>query len=300
MQPTQQRGASFTKEELEGMARSVPFWFHPVELGQGVVVPSVTTPEMMRERLATLHLPDFRGKSVLDIGAFDGFFSFEAERRGASRVVALDHFVWSLDMAEVSEWRRKKMEEGKQQGQPEESTLWRPDELPGKRGFDTAHRALGSRVESVVCDFMDADVGTFDIVLFMGVLYHVKDMLGALRKVADMTREMAVVETDAVEFPGYEDAALCEFFESDELNFDPTNWWAPNVKALAAMCRASGFDRVEVVHGAPSIEPARKSFFQKARGAAGSVLRELSLRDPLPAPEPVRFRAVVHAYKNRA
>lgn len=54
--------------------------------------------------------------------------------------------------------------------QPEESHLWRPDELPGKRGFDTAHRALGSRVESVACDFMEAEVGTFDIVLLMGVL----------------------------------------------------------------------------------------------------------------------------------
>jgi tRNA (mo5U34)-methyltransferase len=291
---------SFSREELERMVRSVPFWFHTIDLGRGVSTPGAASPEMMRERLEALRLPDFRGKTVLDIGAFDGFFSFEAERRGASRVVALDHFVWSLDMAEVFELRRAKMEEGRRQLQPEESHLWRPDELPGKRGFDTAHRALGSRVESVVCDFMEAEVGTFDIVLFMGVLYHVKDMLGALKKVASMTREVAVIETDAVEFPGYEDSALCEFFESDELNFDPTNWWAPNVKALVAMCRASGFDRVEVVQAAPPDTAPKKSFLQKARGSVGSVLREFAVREPLPAPEPVRFRAAVHAYKRPA
>jgi tRNA (mo5U34)-methyltransferase len=293
------RDSGFTKAELEQMVRSVPFWFHSIDLGQGVATPGMLTQEVMREKLAGLRLPDMRGKSVLDIGAFDGFFSFESERRGARRVVALDHFVWSLDMAEVIEWRRAKMEEDKPQGQPEETHLWRPQELPGKRGFNTAHRALGSRVEDVVCDFMEAEVGTFDVVLFLGVLYHVKDMLGALRKVAEMTGEVTVIETEAVAFPGLEEYALCEFYEGDELNFDPTNWWAPNVKALAGMCRAAGFARVEVIQGNPLAGPTQTSLMRKARRSVGFALREFSLRKPLPT-GPSRFRAVVHAYKRSA
>src|SRR5258708_29716982 len=87
-------------------------WFHRINLGSGVITPGVdNTPR----RLATLHWPDLRGKTVLDIGAWDGFFSFEAERRGASRVLATDSYVW-------------------------QSKGW-----ASKRGFDLAKRTLNSR-----------------------------------------------------------------------------------------------------------------------------------------------------------
>ena len=88
---------------------------------------------------------------------------------------------------------------------------WRPAELPGKRGYDTAHRALDSRVETVVADFMHADVsalGTFDVVLFLGVLYHLEDLLQAVRRVFDMTRELAVIETAAVMIPNVPSAPM--------------------------------------------------------------------------------------------
>src|SRR2546423_15271821 len=67
-------------------------WYHTIDLGQGVVTRGV---DNSPERLARVHLPsDLSGCSVLDIGAWDGFFSFEAERRHASRVVATDHYAW--------------------------------------------------------------------------------------------------------------------------------------------------------------------------------------------------------------
>src|SRR4030081_743857 len=67
-------------------------WFHRIDLADGVITPGADdTPE----KLKTLHLPqDLRGTTVLDIGAWDGFFSFEAERRGAARVLATDSFIW--------------------------------------------------------------------------------------------------------------------------------------------------------------------------------------------------------------
>ena len=91
----------YSKAELEEMAESVGFWWHSIDLGQGVVTKGFKTPETLQYELESLRLPDLRDKTVLDIGAWDGFFSFEAERRGAKRVVALDHYVWSLDLAKA-------------------------------------------------------------------------------------------------------------------------------------------------------------------------------------------------------
>ena len=129
----------YSKAQLEEMAASVGYWWHSIDLGQGVVTKGAKTPETLRYELESLGLPDLRDKTVLDIGAWDGFFSFEAERRGARRVVALDHSLWT--------------------------TSW-----PGKGGYDTAHKALDSKVETVVDDFMTMDLerfGTFAVVFFL-------------------------------------------------------------------------------------------------------------------------------------
>jgi tRNA (mo5U34)-methyltransferase len=79
---------TYTKEQLEQLARSVPFWWHSIDLGHGVVTDGLKSAQQLRQELEGLRLPDVREKTVLDIGAYDGFFSFEAERRGAKRVVA--------------------------------------------------------------------------------------------------------------------------------------------------------------------------------------------------------------------
>ena len=83
-----------------------------------------------------------------------------------------------------------------------------------------------------------------------------------------MTGELAVVETAAVTLPGYEHAAVCEFYESNELNFDVSNWWAPNVKALEGLCRAAGFRRVEVVYRTEAARPPAQAGGEVIRGRA--------------------------------
>ncbi|HMC41630.1 MAG TPA: hypothetical protein VKI20_01370, partial [Acidimicrobiales bacterium] len=88
-------------------------WYHVLDLGQGFRTPGVYDPSSKLSRYA---LPDLHGKTVLDVGAWDGFFSFEAERRGAARVLATDSFSW-----DGSNWSTK-------------------------AGFQLARRALGSRV----------------------------------------------------------------------------------------------------------------------------------------------------------
>ena len=261
--------------ELAERVRAVPFWWHSIELGDGVVTPGAKDPEYLRNELEQLRLPDLEGKSVLDIGAWDGFYSFEAERRGAARVVALDHYMWSLD---IGGWMRLRADlHARHATIPEPHTvsdLWRPEELPGKRGFDLAREVLGSRVEDAVADFMTVDLdalGRFDVVLYLGVLYHMESPLTALRRVARVAGELAVIETEGIALPGT-DRPLCQFFYSDQLDADPTNWWAPNVQALEDMCLAAGFRRVEcfVARG-----PAD---FERRRG-------------------PGRLRLVAHAWK---
>lgn len=228
-------------------------WWHSIDLGHGVVTTGHKSAELLRDELAAIGFPDVRGKSVLDVGAWDGFYSFEAERRGAARVVALDHFVWSLDRPAqhryVEECRRQGAKPRPYETVPE---IWRPQELPGKIGFDLAHDLLQSRVESVVADFMSVDLeklGSFDVVLFLGVLYHLKDPIGALERLRRLVHGVAVIETEAIEVPVSPQFEMWESYSSDQLAGDGTNWWAPNCAALVGMCKAAGFREVVVTRG---------------------------------------------------
>jgi tRNA (mo5U34)-methyltransferase len=248
-----------TRHELQARADALR-WFHTIDLGQGVVTKGVDATQ--QKRLEGLRLPaDFAGRSVLDVGAWDGFFSFEAERRGASRVVASDYFAWHG--------------QGWGTGQ-------------GKAPFSLARTALDSRVEDVDIDVLDLSperVGVFDIVLFLGVLYHLPNPLMALERVSSVTGGVLILET-AVDMVGISRPAAA-FYPGRELNDDPTNWWAPNHAAVRGMLRSVGFSRVEVV------TPERSALFRAAR----ALYHQLKGKN--------RFisafrqdRAVFHAYKD--
>jgi tRNA (mo5U34)-methyltransferase len=192
-------------------------WYHQIDLGDGIVTPGV---DDSPSRMAPLELPrDLSGKSVLDIGAWDGFFSFEAERRGASRVLATDSYCWSGEG-----WGTKE-------------------------GFLTASRILGSRVDDLEIDVMDLSsdrIGTFDLVLFVGVLYHMRHPLLALERVAGVTGDQLIFDSHTAMIEERDPMML--FYPGTELNNDPTNWWGPNPPAVEAMLRDVGFRRIERKH----------------------------------------------------
>jgi tRNA (mo5U34)-methyltransferase len=193
-------------------AAAVPHWWHSIDLGDGVVTDGRKTPELLADELASLRLPPMAGRTVLDIGTWDGFYAFEAERRGAARVVAMDHFVWACDWQKATEYIYACRAEGKTP-EPFEKVpeLWSFDTLPGKAGFDLAHDSLGSNVEVVVEDFMTTDLeslGTFDLVLYLGVLYHQRHPLLALERLRAVTGTVAIIETHASFFPGSEQLPL--------------------------------------------------------------------------------------------
>lgn len=221
-------------------------WYHTIDLGGGVVTRGVDDTPV---RLARLALPrSLAGRTVLDVGAWDGFFSFEAERRGAARVVATDYYSWH-----GPGWGKK-------------------------QGFQLARRVLGSRVEDVDVDVMDLSperVGTFDVVLFLGVLYHLPHPLLALERVASVTRELLVLET-VVDLVGLRRPAMA-FYPGRELNADPTNWWGPNVPAVHAMLRTVGFGRVDTITpppGAPYRAARALAHHLRGRNRFGCAFRQ--------------------------
>ena len=196
------------RDEMKGID-----WWHQIELGHGIVSPG--RGGSTAKRLEQLHLPkDLSGKSFLDIGAWDGAFSFEAEERGASRIVAVN-------------------------------------EKP-KPGLELVIRARGSRVESVTADLSSLDPeavdGPFDVVLFSGVLYHLPNPIAGLERVLALTAPggLMICETatdlNHLRTPA---AALVEDPGGIE-NYD-RNWWRPSWRGAVSLFEQVGFEKIEVV-----------------------------------------------------
>lgn len=284
-------------EEVSQLVESVGSrWWHSIDLGNGVITPGTKSIETMRAEIAALDLPaDLTGKTVLDIGAWDGAFSFECERRGAT-VTALDHFIWSVDLDAMQGYLQECADRGERPKPWDEvPSVWRPDELPGKAGFDAAHQALGSKVSVVVGDFMTMDLstlGTFDYVLFLGVLYHMPEPLTSLQRLASVTAGEAFVETEMLTVPGAEGYAVFEFIGSDDLGRDPTNWWVPNAVGLEQMLLAAGFASATVAPQHRALQPPPPRLKDRL---AAAFTRSPAEAVPYPDVDPVRYRAVAHA-----
>lgn len=186
-------------------------WWHSIDLGNGEITPGARSHAELHEIYASFGLPeDLTGKRVLDIGCWDGFFSFEMERHGAD-VVAID--------------------------------CWRP------QTFFEARQILNSRVEfheKSVYELTRNELGSFDIVLMLGVLYHLQHPLLALQRVCELSRNLAIIESHVVDNVLRSDVPIMEYYEMDELGGQYDNWWGPNVKCMTGMLRTAGFVRTEV------------------------------------------------------
>jgi tRNA (mo5U34)-methyltransferase len=198
------------RQKLDELARLG--WYHSMELPDGRVIPGFQTLETLRNRIAQFPLPaDLHGKRALDIGAWDGWFTFELERRGA-HVVAVDSTAFER--------------------------------------FRIARELQASHAEyhiDDVCRLSPAKIGYFDVVMFLGVLYHLKHPLLALEKVCELSTDLVCVESFVTD-DGSDPSAkpTMEFYETTELCGQFDNWVGPNVACLLAMCRSAGFARVQL------------------------------------------------------
>jgi len=144
---------------------------------------------------------------------------------------------------------------------------WGPRGWGTQQGFNLARRALGSAVEDVDIDLLDIapdTIGMFDVVLFLGVLYHLPDPWPYLQRMAGVTRELLIVETHADLIDVRRPAVA--YYAGDEIAGDPSNWWGPNPAMLLAKLRELGFDRVEVVHQESHPYRAARAAYHRVRG----------------------------------
>ncbi len=229
-------------------------WYHQIDLGDGVLTPGMKSEADIRREWAVFDLGDLAGKSLLDIGGADGAYAFIAEHDGAGHVAVLDHYLWATDAGHYARIYHEHVDAGQTPPAPDESDAWHPDTLPSRWRFDTAREALNSGVEAIVLDFAECDlsaVGGWDIVLYLGVLYHMPDPVRALRRVAAVTSQQAIIETEAMFIRGHPEA-LWRFFPAGELNHDRSNWWVPNINALMGLVGAAGFGNAEILVGEPT------------------------------------------------
>jgi tRNA (mo5U34)-methyltransferase len=222
---------SLTQDQIRSRAAALGEWFHNIDLDGVPTAPNHFLndyPNVKWRRFEHAIPTDLSGRTVLDIGCNAGFYSIEMKRRGAGRVLGIDFDERYLEQARFA---------------------------AEVKGADIEFRQMS------VYDV--AELGeTFDVVLFMGVLYHLRHPLLALDLIHEhvardllvyqsMQRgsaEMAPVrdnydffEQDHFDAPGY---PKLHFIEHEYAN-DWTNWWTPNAACSAAMLRSAGFEILE-------------------------------------------------------
>ena len=218
---------SWVRQQVEAQ----PYWFQRIELGAGLVTPGWSDPRT--EKLPTFGLPEnLSGMRVLDIGCAEGFFSFEAERRGAKEVVAIDSMPESI------------------------------------RRFNICRAALGSKVDAYLCSVYDLSprtFGTFDLVLFYGVFYHLRHPQLALERVLSVCTGDMLFQAFVDEHAGFGDEPMGVFHPHGMMSgraqeiWDPTVFWVFNGAAAKALIEAAGFTAAQVLssHPRPFVVRAR-------------------------------------------
>lgn len=205
-----------TVEAARDLVASADFrWHQRFELVPGVYTPGVNDIPWLLERSGISD--SFVGKTVLDIGTANGGLAFTAERLGAAHVVAVD-----LMPAEAF-------------------------------GFDVLAAALDSKVEFVQASTYELGqvlAGKFDVVVFWGVLYHLRHPLLALDMLHEVTRTQGLISIETalsdMELPGAVTTPVARFYRLSELGGDSSNWFAPNLRCVQDWCLSSGLEPYHV------------------------------------------------------
>ena len=211
--------------EAERVRDSVALWFHTFALAPGIYTPGIARDHGYR--LAVLGTDRFAGRSVLDVGVFDGFYSFLAEARGARRVVAVDN-------EQYVDWVRARF----------------GVTVEGGVGFRAIAGLVGSRVEYRRMDALDVhQLGErFDVVLCFGILHRVTDPIGLLRTLAGVLAPGGEIVLETYGSHLAAGAPAIEVHEpGDVYPRDDFVYWGFSAEGLRRLARIVGLDEVDVV-----------------------------------------------------
>jgi tRNA (mo5U34)-methyltransferase len=217
-----------TEEQLEEM-RSIKWW-HRIPIGQDLEGNRVFTPGTCKHgpdksdyATSRFGLPtDMRDCTVADIGGWDGYFAFEAEKRGAKGVTVFD-----VGQEEGGNWGTSK-------------------------GFVFAKKVLDSHVQYVNASIYDLSRANgftpYDVTLFFGVLYHLKAPLIALERLFEMTKEngYSLIET-AISQESWGSTHAAAWLFMPGYDNDPTNYFYPTITALIAALYFVGYKDVQIL-----------------------------------------------------
>ena len=196
---------SMNLNEARALVASVPHWHHAFEIFPGLITPGTYQPAFLLEKT---RLPsDLTGMRVLDIGTCDGFFALELVRRGAT-VVAIDY---------------------------------RSKQAHGYHVMEQLNPVEIEYHQMNIYDLGEKPLGEFDIVLFLGVLYHLPDMIRALQMIRERCRGTLFLETHSENDFCHSEAAA-RYYRGNTLALDHTNFWAPNRLCVLDMLYDTGFD----------------------------------------------------------
>ena len=219
--------ARLERDELVARVAGAGWWYQRIDLGQGVfTTEGPQYHEVVWQRVSPAFPPDLGAATVLDVGCNAGYFAIELKRRGAGRVLGVEpvplHF--------------------------EQATLCRD--------------VLGLDIEYLPIDAHELGrIGeTFDVVVFTGVLYHLRHPLLVLEQVGRLCRDVIVLETECIvedarnvvyvrQGPqGHVAVTACprgfmKYVETAELNDDGSNWWIPDTECVLGLLRTVGFRR---------------------------------------------------------
>jgi tRNA (mo5U34)-methyltransferase len=254
-------GAASDPSGALAAVRSVPLWYHTIDVAPGVVTPGWFD---LRPIVDRMPWPEVRGKRCLDVGTYDGFLAFELERRGAGEVVATD-----IGRHEDWDWPPHM----RARGAEALAALAGPEK---SRGFRVASDLLGSSVERVelsVYDLSAERIGQFDVVVCGSLLLHLRDPLRALEALRGVCRGRLLSAEEV-------DLGLSLLHPRRPIAWleglgQRLQWWHPNVSGHRRMIEATGF-RVERSSGLYAIPfgPAHPA----ARPAGGRIGREWARR----------------------
>jgi len=236
--PPEEPPAAPSREELLALIGSFPYWYQRIYLGHGVyTVPGPRLHEELWRRIEPTLPADLGGASVLDVGTNAGYFPIQTKRRGAGRVVGIESVDDYLRQAEI------------------------------------CRRIWNVEVEVLPIDAhqLDRVQEQFDLVVFTGILYHLKNPLHVLEQVGRLCRDAVIVETECIQDDPrngvhvrqgptnqievkFCQTGVMKFIEADELNGDGSNWWVPDVACVLGMLRTAGF---RYFSAASYLEPTR-------------------------------------------